>query len=252
MRSVYKWAGAAGPRVELWPRRSHCRNHAHGLDMAIPKHCGRSATGRPVPGFRACWPRYTVTNTSIAPTARQRDGSRRTRAPAMPPSAAEAGPAARASCCQCSTPSGLAPAWLRVANTGEMNTASAPARRPRRASAMLCAEAVRRGSQRGAVAAARPPRRCSPARSAAARRQSPATDSRIARARQARAIARPSARRPGASSCRNTTPHRRGGRRSITASGSGSRSASVNSHSGGTRRPSRPCRALTRRAHPRR
>lgn len=92
----------------------------------------------------------------------------------------------------------------------------------------------------------RPPRRCTPARNAAASLTSPATTSTSRRARQMRARSRPRMARRGSSSWRRTTPARPFGRRPTAARGSGSRCVSVNSHSGGMAPPNRAC---AERAH---
>ncbi len=161
-------------------------------------------------------------NTSIAPAMAQIFLKLRTLRPVMPPSAAQrAGRASRARRRQPSAPSPGAPAWLLVAKAGEMNITSAPARRARTTSRALWAEDVTIPGK--GCTPRRPPRKCSPARSAAASRASPATTKIRRRARQSAATRRASATRSAAPSCRNTTPHNPRGNRPITGSGSGRR-----------------------------
>ncbi len=178
---------------------------------------------------------FLATNASIAPAPAQHPPSRRTELPSMPPKAKGlAGHIARANLPSPMMPRGRAPGWLRVAKTGEQNRMEALARRARIASAWLCTEAVinpRRGSDKPPCR--QPPRKCTPACSCAASRASPATTSAIRRALHNFASFAPSAARSGTASCRNTTPHRPGGRRATRAQRSVVRSGSVNSHSGG-------------------
>lgn len=173
----------------------------------------------------------------------KRSGRRLTDTPSTPPSAAARPRAWRASRSIRATPSDGAPGWLRVGNTGERNTRSAPARSARRSSAPSWADAViqRPG---GIGVCRRPPRRCGPQATCAARGVSPATVMARRRHRHIAATRAASAARPGMPSCRKTTPARPRGRRAIAGIGSGTRAASVNSHSGG----GRPGRAA-RRAH---
>ncbi len=147
---------------------------------------------------------------------------------------------------QRSGPSGTACGCDGVANTGDRKPSAAPARRARTRSGTPCADAVSAGSQRGIAAGRRPDRRCTPARSAAANRQSPATLSDKRRARHRLARSRPSRHRPGEASSRSTTPASPRGSRATVGRGSPRRPASVNSQSGGGARP--PPRALTARA----
>lgn len=125
------------------------------------------------------------------------------------------------------------PGWLVVDKTGEQNTTSAPARRARRASSGVCAEAVIQRCGCGFNKNRLPARQCCPAPKRAASLASPATTSAVRRARQSRASATPNAARPGAASCRNTTPHRPLGKPRTTVSKSGMRAASLNSQSAG-------------------
>jgi hypothetical protein len=186
--------------------RSPPRNCANRASMAFPKHCVLKDT---VP-FHSSAP--------IAPAATQ-PGSRFTVWPSTPPNAAAPPPPRRASSPQRHGPSPAAPEWLGVAKAGDRK-ASAPARRARRSSATPCAELVSAGRLRGAPPGHRPPRRCSPARSAAANRQSPATDNPRPRARHSRARRSPRAARPDVPSWRSTTPHSPRGSRAAAASGS--------------------------------
>ncbi len=208
--------------------------------MALLRHCGRPATGA---GGSRGW-----TSAPIAPAARHHaGGNRRTDLPSTPPSA-PLPPARRAANAHRSGRNPGAPGWLAVANTGERNTSGTPARRARSRSPSPWAEAVSGRSQAAGCPTRRPARRCRPARSAAASRQSPATDKASRRARQSRAIARPSSSRSGTASSRSTTPASPRGSRRIAASGSGTRAVSVNSQSGGSAEVLPRRRALTARA----
>ena len=134
----------------------------------------------------------------MAPTARHSTiGSRRTVAWLVPPSAATGIPAARASRDHRAGPRPVASGWLGVGKAGERKARSAPACRARRSSARVWAELVSQPRRVRAWPGQRPPRRCTPAPSAAARRTSPATTSASRRARQMRARARPSTARRG-------------------------------------------------------
>ena len=90
---------------------------------------------------------------------------------------------------------------------------------------------------RPTLPAATPPRKCSPAPSAAASLASPAISSSSRRARQIRAARLARAARSGWESSRNTTPHSPTGNRLMMGSGSGARRSSVKNQSGG--RPAR-------------
>ena len=170
----------------------------------------------------------------IAPIATQtRRGSRRTLLPSTPPRAATGTRDPRAIAAQRAGPRPAAPGWLAEANAGDRNANPAPARAARRNSTTPCAELVT-SPPRGIPARRRPPRRCTPAPKAAANRQSPATTSISRRARQIARNRHPNSSRPGAASCRNTTPHSPRGSRATAAQGSGRRTASVNNHNGGT------------------
>lgn len=179
--------------------------------------------------------------------------SRRILRPVMPPRAPTGTGADRTRRDHRTAPNVGSPGWLAVANTGDRNTSAAPLRAARRKSAGLCAELVTkpgwpwppmRGRPRRRTLGHRPPRRCMPARSAAASLTSPAT-TRVRRLdRQMRARARPIAARSGWSSCRRTTPARPRGKHAAARQGSGSRTVSVKSHSVGHARPAR--RAVAR------
>jgi hypothetical protein len=147
----------------------------------------------------------------IAPIPRQsRRGRRRTDNPSIPPRAATARGDLCARTDQRTGPRDDASGWLAVANTGERKARSAPARAARCRSAGPWAELVtkRRGSPfpggplfdgprvatihlMRAIPGQRPPRRCTPAPSAAARATSPATTRASRRSRQIRARSRP-------------------------------------------------------------
>ena len=202
--------------------------------MAFPKHCCPSVTVRHARAL-------------IAPIAVHAViGRRRTLMPSIPPSAATATVADRAMRVQRAAPRVAAPGWLAVAKTGERKTMEAPARRARRRSTGPCAELVMRPWACRSRPGQRPARRCTPARSAAASRTSPATTKARRRARQILASSRPSASRPGSPSWRRTTPASPRGSRAAAARGSGSRRASVNSQSKGRR--AAPRRAAAARA----
>lgn len=173
----------------------------------------------------------------MTPPPRAAGGTRRTVAPETPPSARTGPRASFVSAAQRTGPSGRAPGWLRVANSGDTNAALAPARLARTRSGASWAELVTgcpgRSHPRRHGRAALPPRRCSPAPTAAASRGSLATVIRMPRCRHRRAAAAASAARPGTPSWRNTTPQPRGSR-AMAGKGSGSRTASVNSHKAGS------------------
>ena len=182
----------------------------------------------------------------MAPAPWQDGGKPPTLLGPTPPSARTGRPRrwpAFASAAERTTPRGRAPGWLAVAQTGDRNARSAPPRRARRSSAGPCAELVtsaRCRSQARRPAGQRPPRKCSPAPTEAARRASPATTRRCPKRRQSFATVRASAARPGALSCRNTTPVSPRGRprdkAATAAQTSGTRTSSVNSHNTGCAR----------------
>ena len=118
---------------------------------------------------------------------------------------------------------------------GEMKTRSTAARRAFASCAASCAEALLTPRFPGFIGP--PPRKCSPALSAAANRASPAMTSTSRRARHIRAACLARAARSGWESWRNTTPHNPTGSRLIMGSGSGVRCSSVKNQSGG--RPAR-------------
>jgi len=184
------------------------------------------------------WYGYGAISASMAPAPKHiARGNRRIDRPSIPPSAATGNAAARASRPHRCGPSAAAPGWLRVAKAGDRNARSTLARAARRRSAAPCAELVSRVPRRragtGAPVGHLPPRRCTPAPSAAASRGSPVTTSLSRRARQSRARSRPSVARAGSESWRSTTPASPLGRRATTGRGSANRCESVNSHNGG-------------------
>ena len=178
----------------------------------------------------------------MAPAERHKPRGRARRlAPSIPPKAATGNRASLARRLQPAAPSTPPAGWLEVGNTGDRNARSAPACAARCNSSRLCAELVtsaeccnmrRRGAKRPWR---RPARRCTPAPSDAASRGSPAMTSASRRTRQILANSRPSMALPGTPSWRNTTPHSPFGSRDTAARGSGSRTASVNSHNTGIR-----------------
>ena len=193
--------------------------------------------------YHMAWQDY-YSSAPIAPAPRQTHfGSARARRASMPPSAATGSRDRSAIPAQRAAPKAGAPGWLAVGNAGERNARSAPARAARRSSRQSCAELVTRTPRRPAARGLpprqpfrRPARRCTPAPSSAASRASPATTRASRRARHNLARSRPSSARPGAPSWRSTTPHRPFGNRATAGRGSGSRAASVNSHSTGMSR----------------
>jgi hypothetical protein len=202
----------------------------------IPQRAIRTSHGNCETLWLQCHKQSQV-KAPMAPKARQAlRGRRRMVALSTPPSAATGEFDERARRIQRITPSDDAPGWLGVAKTGDRKIRSAPACRARRSSTRLCAELVTRPPAGRIAPGQRPARRCTPAPRAAANLVSPATTSARRRRRQMRARSRPSSARCGSPSCRRTIPARPRGKRDAAGRGSGSRRASVNSHSGGRRR----------------